>query len=96
MSPGQQQLGRDRVGDLAAQAHRRAAEREETAPGFCELKVVVSPATRMSIGCRISVPPAIAQPSTAAINGFVGRFWRSSAFQARSASLLMHCAARAD
>ena len=33
----------------------------------------LSPATRMSVPCRISVPPAMATPSTAAITGFVGR-----------------------
>ena len=32
-----------------------------------------SPATRMSVPCRISVPPAIAGPSTAAISGLVSR-----------------------
>jgi hypothetical protein len=32
-----------------------------------------SPATRMSQACRISVPPAMAGPSTAAISGFVSR-----------------------
>ena len=31
-----------------------------------------SPATRMSVPCSSSVPPAIATPSTAAINGFDG------------------------
>ncbi len=33
----------------------------------------LSPATRMSVPCRISVPPAIAGPSTAAISGLVSR-----------------------
>ena len=32
-----------------------------------------SPAMRMSVCWRISVPPAIATPSTAAMNGFDGR-----------------------
>ena len=32
-------------------------------------KVALCPATRMSVACRISVPPATAQPSTAAISG---------------------------
>ena len=36
-------------------------------------KRVLSPATRMSVPWRISVPPAIATPSTAAITGLVGR-----------------------
>ena len=33
----------------------------------------LSPATRMSVPCRISVPPAMAGPSTAAISGLVSR-----------------------
>jgi hypothetical protein len=33
----------------------------------------LSPATRMSVACRISVPPAMAGPSTAAISGLVSR-----------------------
>ena len=32
--------------------------------------VAPSPATRMSVAWRISVPPATAKPSTAAISGF--------------------------
>jgi hypothetical protein len=35
--------------------------------------LALSPATRMSVPCRISVPPAIAGPSTAAISGLVSR-----------------------
>ena len=35
--------------------------------------VALSPATRMSVACRISVPPAIAGPSTAAMSGLVRR-----------------------
>ena len=35
--------------------------------------LALSPATRMSVACRISVPPAIAGPSTAAISGLVRR-----------------------
>ena len=35
--------------------------------------LALSPATLISVPCRISVPPAIAGPSTAAINGFVNR-----------------------
>ena len=33
----------------------------------------LSPATRMSVAWRISVPPAMAGPSTAAISGLVSR-----------------------
>ena len=40
---------------------RRASKTPNLAP---------SPATRISVAWRISVPPATAQPSTAAINGF--------------------------
>ena len=32
--------------------------------------LALSPATRMSVAWRISVPPATAQPSTAAMSGF--------------------------
>src|ERR1700757_1991456 len=35
--------------------------------------LALSPAMRMSVACRISVPPAIAGPSTAAISGLVRR-----------------------
>ena len=33
----------------------------------------LSPATRMSVPCRISVPPAMAGPSTAAMSGLASR-----------------------
>ena len=33
--------------------------------------LALSPATRMSVAWRISVPPATAQPSTAAMSGFL-------------------------
>jgi len=36
-------------------------------------KRALCPATRMSVACKISVPPAIAGPSTAAISGLVRR-----------------------
>ncbi len=36
-------------------------------------KIAPSPATRMSVPWRISVPPATAYPSTAAISGFERR-----------------------
>lgn len=51
-------------------------------------KVADSPATRMSVPWSISVPPATQYPSTAAITGFRGRWWRSIAFQCRSGSAL--------
>ncbi|SIM44610.1 Uncharacterised protein [Mycobacteroides abscessus subsp. abscessus] len=35
--------------------------------------LALSPATRISVACRISVPPAIAGPSTAAMSGLVRR-----------------------
>ena len=35
--------------------------------------LALSPATRMSVACRISVPPATAHPSTAAMRGL--RSW---------------------
>ena len=41
--------------------------------------LALSPATRMSVPCRISVPPAMAGPSTAAISGLVSRRPLSSA-----------------
>ena len=41
--------------------------------------LALSPATRMSVPCRISVPPAMAGPSTAAISGLVSRRPFSSA-----------------
>ena len=60
------------VGDLAAQPDRRAPigysdQRASETPNFA-----LSAATRMSVPWRISVPPAMALPSTAAITGLVG------------------------
>ena len=53
----------------------------------------LSPATRMSVACRISVPPAIAGPSTAAISGLLSRRPLSSgSITERSTSPLLNAA----
>ena len=48
----------------------------------------LSPAIRISIAWRISVPPAIATPSTAAMSGFEGLYDRKRPFQWISGSSL--------
>src|SRR3989441_5355934 len=45
----------------------------------------------MSVPWRISVPPATAKPSTAAMMGFSGRLWRRSACQWMSGTSDMSC-----
>ncbi|CAM5696838.1 hypothetical protein SCALM49S_08238 [Streptomyces californicus] len=72
--------GRRTVEPPIGKRPRRTSKSPNTAP---------APAMRMSVPWRISVPPATQGPSTAAMTGLRGRWWRSIAFQWRSGSAVI-------